>query len=168
MPIPSWSTYEDDYLAQHWDYVSPERLARDISERFGRYSRTAKAVVTRAKRIGLPRRTKTLCELARATGYDRSRITIAMEKLSIRPRRSGAWHAITPAEEERIVAFLASIPDGRRLRRAIPGAWGGVDRNGQRKPRCCIDCGRNDRPYYCKGRCRKCDRRWRKRQSMAS
>lgn len=169
----SWETLEDDTVAHHWGERSPSWIAREVTRRF-KYRRTTRAVVCRARKLGLPNpgtTTKTLSQLAATTGYSRTRLRTAMERLNIRPRRIGAkrgWYGVTPSQERRVLAFLSDIPDGKRLCRAVVGQWGGVGNRGQRKPDACIDCGTAERPHFCKGRCRLCDRRWRREQAVAT
>jgi hypothetical protein len=173
MPSQRWTTPEDDTLAHHWWQQSPSWIAREVTRRFA-YRRTTRAVVERARKLKLPppgQTTKTLSQLAETTGYSRSRLRTAMERLGIRPRRVGrkrGWYGVTRAQEQRIVAYLSDIPDGRRLRRAVVGQWGGIGNRGHKKPAACIDCGTTERPHFCRGRCRHCDRRWRARRSVAT
>jgi hypothetical protein len=168
----SWTTLEDDTVSHHWGNRTESWIAYEVTRRF-KHRRTTRAVIERARKLGLPNPgtlTKTLCELAATTGYSRSRLRTAMERLQIHPQKVGAkrgWYGITPQQERRIVAFLAEVPDGKRLRRAVVGQWGGIGNRGQRKPDACIDCRTTDRPHFCRGRCRRCDLRWRRQPSVA-
>lgn len=164
----SWSLDDDMGLEVFWG----EYGANVIAERLGRSQR---AVVERARRLGLgPQRqgTKTLSELCEETGYSKSRIKTAAAHLRINLRRvprgdprhqatKRRWHAIDEDTQGRLLEYLASIPDGRRIYKSQQGEWGGPRHRGGRKPEACIDCSRSDVPHFCRGRCRNCDRRWR-------
>jgi len=164
MPKPGWSPFEDDTLGHHWGRRVPSWIARECNRRFGR-RRTTRAVVERARKLGLPKYSdviKSVWAFAKETGYSRSRVETAIKRLGIRPKRVGAMkRALTLDHQEKLLRFLATIPDGRKLTRATQGQWGGVGHNGNPKPEACRDCGRNTVPYFCKGRCRRCDWRWR-------
>jgi hypothetical protein len=129
--------------------------------------RSARAVVCRAAKISLGpmgRGTITLNQFAEKSGYSRSRILSAAKLLKIRLRyipRSDLrwtrvkhrWYAIGHEEQKRILAFLATVPDGQKLIVSRQGEWGGYAHRGGMKPAACIDCGTNKRPHFCSGRC---------------
>jgi hypothetical protein len=164
----SWSKQEELTLEALWGIYGANVIARRIG-------RTHRAVVERAHKLGLgPARqdTMTLSEFAAATGYSRSRLKTAAAHLGIRLKRvprgdprllatHHRWHAISFEDQERILEYLKCIPDARKLCKAQQGKWGGPSHRGGRKPSRCIDCGSNDEPHFCRGRCKRCDQRWR-------
>lgn len=160
-------------LTWAWGSASVGTIAR-------RLGRTPRAIVDRAKRLRLPAPrsgSESITALANRTGYSRSRIRGAMERLGIGARRQvttthlehagkrqrgrGRRTALTEGEVRQILDFLAAYPDGKRILRAVQGQWGSPNHRGGFKPDACIDCERNDVPYWAGGRCRRCDRLWR-------
>jgi hypothetical protein len=114
----------------------------------------------------------TLRQLELETGYNRSRLRNAALRLKIRLRRSermsekeplvksGKYRRIIVTSEQResIIAFLATIPDGRYLwsnktKKTSSLAWGTGG-----KPRACRKCAQTDKPHKAKGVCVRCYR----------
>lgn len=166
---PRWSSKEEAFLRDQWRYYTIERIAKQLG-------RTPRAVEERAYKLGLGGVrgfAKSLNRIAEETGYCRKRLQTALIHLGInaRVKRRGAadntqglyqQYAVTPEQEDRLLAYLRSVPDGRKLMRSRKGQWGEPSHRGGNKPSACIDCGRNDVPHHCKGRCRKCDSRRRR------
>lgn len=166
----AWTEQDDWVLRGWWGVVGADSVAKKVG-------RTQRAVVARAQKLGLgPARggSMTLAAFAKWSGYSRSRIRTAAKRLGLRLQRvprsdprygqvKHRWHAFSAEDIERIVEYLGTLQDGRRLHKAEAGAWGGPARGGGSKPEACVDCGRNDVPYCCHGRCKSCDRKWRSR-----
>lgn len=161
-----WRDDELKRLAWDWGTCDVASIAK-------RLSRTPAAVREKARVMGLGavnRGTYSLLEVARITGYDRGRIMTAARRArvplmrgarSLRSGRTpkGRHYAITHEAFDRIVAELASHPDGRRLERYHRWEWGGRFRGGAPKPEACVDCGRSDVPHHTRGRCCACQMR---------
>jgi hypothetical protein len=164
-----WSKQDERVLEWLWCTEDCHRIAK-------RLGRSQRAVVDRARVLGLgPQRrgTMTLSEIEKATGYPRTRIKTAAVHIGIELRRvprsdpknadaKHPWFAISPEDRDKLLEYLSGLQDGKRIYQAQQGTWGGPRHRGGTKPQACIDCGRNDVPHFCRGRCRRCDGRWRK------
>ena len=167
-----WSREEEERLRMLW----PEYSLHSIACRMGR---TMRAISVRAFQLELgnpDENTQTMRAFLRATGYSIARVFAAAIRLGIEFRRSRRqdprqrsqtvrW-AITDEQGEKILRFLAGVPDGKRLYtnralRSDRGVWDvGI------KPPCCRECGTTARPHRAKGRCASCYvRRFRERGS---
>lgn len=107
-----------------------------------------------------------MAELERQSGYHYTTIKTAAKRLGIRLRRRPGYqgtkekhYALTQEAADRIVEELNKRPDGKRKTISYRGEWGGPN-----KPKVCIECGTNERPHCCKGRCDRCDARVRRRE----
>lgn len=154
-----WSEHDDNLLAEtYWSDWTPRGRARLAAE----LGRTPEAIRQRAFQIELPSRApaeerwpRSVERLERETGYEACRIRNAARKLGIELRRRGpgkvAPHfAVTEAQAERILAFLATVPDRSpiRQRERAPGAWGPGEK--------CLDCARRSVARASRGRCLTC------------
>jgi hypothetical protein len=144
----------------------------DIASRLGR---TSCAIAKRAIRNGLGSALPdvvSLRQLELETGYDRTRIRGAAARLNIRlkraphvsewkPRSTSSKHRrviVTQAQRELILAYLAKIPDGRKLwsnktKRTSRDAWGTGG-----KPAACNGCQKTKNPHHAYGMCIRCYR----------
>lgn len=157
-----WTPDEDRRLAAVWS----ERALVGIARVMGR---TMRAVSVRAFKLRLGSinaSTTTMKAFTASTGYSRSRVQNAATRLGIvferakrqDPRQRGKtieW-AITDEQSDRILEFLSTLQDGRRLYsnralRSERGVWGvGI------KPVACVGCGTTTKPHRAKGRCARC------------
>ena len=167
-----WTSKEDEQLRWWWGIISAEQLAKKLG-------RTRLGVIDRGQKLklGAPRRGYlSMNELVRQTGYARSTILIAAQRLGLPLRRQPTYqqssrgtpehwrkkhknYAIGLDVAERIIDELTARPDGKRKAISYRGEWGGPN-----KPERCLDCGKTDRPHAAKGACDRCyQRRKRKR-----
>lgn len=161
-----WTREEDQLLEWMWQEHSPAEIAMELE-------RTPRAIKERAHILGLGSArgySKTIEQIATETGYYRKRIEAVIERLGLKvqrlnrgdPRNDGvrySWFIVTPEQEQQILDFLASYPDGKRVSRAVRHGWGGKKRDGSNKAPCCVECYRNDVPYWAKNRCSRCYQR---------
>jgi hypothetical protein len=165
-----WSQAEDDRLTFFWG----ERDIEIVAEAIGR---TPVAITKRARQLGLTsfRGLKSMRQLVMTSGYNLETIRTAVEVLGLtlyRRRRTEIdqrvrtrTFAITEEQEQAILRYLGSRPDGQRLfkirdrKRTQRGVWGiGI------KPPACLVCHRTDRPHCAKGECDLCyKQRYKKR-----
>jgi hypothetical protein len=158
----NWSRRDEDRLTFLWGTQDIVRIAETLG-------RTPAALTRRARELGLNkfRGLRSMRQLVRTSGYNIPSIMTAAEVLGItfqRRRRTeieqGArtrTFAITEEQEEAILRYLGSRPDGQRLfktrdrQRTQRGVWGiGI------KPPACLGCNRTDRPHCAKGECKVC------------
>lgn len=165
-----WTAEEELQLERRWGRFSIESIARVLS-------RTPSGVRTRALKLrlgGTGRGVKTLCRLERETGYDKSKILSAAKFLGIELARSPSTTAIFRAvrsrsyridlpEEEKILAFLRSWPDGRHIvglrYKTSQESWSARSLAG------CLDCQSSEKKHWTRGRCKPCDDKMRKRRA---
>lgn len=155
-----WTEHEDDRLAEvYWSGWTPagrRALARELD-------RTPEAIRQRAVALELARRARpedrwprSLQRLERETGYEACRILNAARRLGMKLRRRGPGkvaphYAVTEAQAQRILAFLATIPDRTPVLQREPrqrGKWGPGET--------CVDCGRDSVQRASRGRCVTC------------
>ncbi len=158
-----WAKREDAALRAGWGL-------RDLGDLAAQFDRTPLAVRVRARALGLPlarQGTKSLVELAASTGYDDTRIRGAVARLGMVVDRAPAMFnaapplrgrplAFTEEQELEIVAFLATVPDGRKLYSGQASATDSWQWGVGGKPAACIDCARSDVQHAGRGRCRAC------------
>lgn len=156
-----WTPAEDRKLIFLWGEFHLDTVA-------DRMGRSPNACQVRAKRIGLGanRGTWTLVQLAKESGYSRSRILNACARLGITLRRVArtdvrqgppterSKYAITWEQKESILEHLASHPDGTRYYASRKGEWGGTGRTA--KPKSCRGCDTVEKPHYSRGLCSSC------------
>jgi hypothetical protein len=165
-----WTEAEDNaILVLFADGPVPGNLVRVLGRKLGR---TYLAVKRRALKLGCDGIDQHpyigIGTFARETGYNRTRILIAIERLGIPLREHGHYRNGTPRvraiPKTRIPEILAECqkaPDGGLLNASKHGEWG---RRGKHRvnPKRCLRCYSNDKPHYSKGYCRTCyGRQWR-------
>jgi hypothetical protein len=173
-----WSEADDLALERDWTFFELHTIA-------ARLGRSIPSVQKRAQHLklgGTMRGRRSLVAFARATGYSEKRVRTAVRALGLRlprcaraaagaarhSRRGGRrWYALEEEHERTLLAFLASYPDGERIRvprRAPPGAsprpvgpswapWPGQACPG---PGGDAACATPDREHFSGGRCRPC------------
>lgn len=156
-PQHPWTEAQDDALAEiYWSSWTPRAraaLARELG-------RTPAALKARAGELALAQRARpedrwprSLERLERDTGYEACRIRNAAARLGMRLHRRGPGkvaphYAISEEQATRILAYLASIPDGSKIRRRSAGEWARGER--------CVDCGRDTVQRASRQRCTTC------------
>jgi hypothetical protein len=165
---PRWGRPDDERLTELWGVVSIEKIANELG-------RTPCSIAKRALRNRLGpalANVITLRQLELETGYNRTRLRGAAARLKIRLRRSkrmsekaprvksGKYRRIivTTEQREAIIAYLATVPDGRHIwsntkKKTSRDAWGTGG-----KPAACAKCGKTDKPHKAKGVCVRCYR----------
>lgn len=153
-----WDDAEKTLLAELWKKVPLEQIAA----KFGR-SEIAINQMACSLRLGAKKCSgETMASFLRRTGYSPSRVRNAAFLLGIKLKkrvrtrtneRTGGksrFFTVSTRTANRLIKFLATKPDGRRLERRVVGAWGG------NKPKACLGCKRSDVPYQAKGMCASC------------
>lgn len=165
-----WTPEEEHKLERLWGEKNIDALAAELGH-------TACAVWLRAQKLKLGPARRGLTSLKAfiaSSGYAKSRILIAAQHLGIvfavgprvtpRPMKLhrhgrktfGRWTVVSEEQQERLLAYLASVPDGVRLlptngSKTAASSWGTG-----KKPPACLGCDRTDRPHRGRGRCKPC------------
>lgn len=143
----AWNAHEDAIVRDLWGVDSPRALAV-------RLGRSRESIRRRADALGLPAyrdTAKTIGAIARETGYHRTRILGAARRLGLKITHGpGGWSRVRADQEERILHYLATLPDGKRLFTRQPGVWRG------RRPGRCRRCRRTAQPHHAHGYCKSC------------
>ncbi len=159
MTYKRWTAKQDEQLATFWGVIPLDELAKELGH-------TVTAVHRRAcdRHLGSAARGSTsLDAFVRTTGYARSRILNAAKRLKLRilrrPQttplkiRRPDWrpYVVTEAQQERILEYLAKIPDAERVTVSRKGEWGTGG-----KPRVCAECRTKKHPHVGRGLCSLC------------
>lgn len=163
-PLRRWTYAEDmEITLLMANGPAPDIAVKALASRLGR---TYLAVRRRARKLGCSGTTRfywmSLRRLEKESGYSRSRLLIAIERLGIRLQSRGkradgstSPYAVPRDRIEEIFAECQKAPDGGLLNASKHGEWG---KRGKYRvnPAACLRCSRNDKPHYSKGYCRAC------------
>jgi hypothetical protein len=165
---PRWSHADDVRLSDLWGTRGIDKIASELG-------RTPCAVEVRARAMKLGpalRNVMTMRRFELTTGYNRSRIFGAAARLGLRlvraarvsskkPRKKSSCFRrvlVSDKQQAAILAYLASIPDGKKLwsnrtKKTSRDAWGTGG-----KPPACLRCSTTNNLHKCKGVCFGCYR----------
>lgn len=164
-----WTHEQDNYLRVNWAACSLQVIARKLQRPEGSVCARARKLKLRA-RHGIVK----IHTLSKRTGYSPSRIVGAAEhlglsvthvpRLDVRQKRTPSHRGLDEEDAEKVLEYLALVPDGEPLYRerggkTKAGVWGVGD-----KPAVCKGHKLADEPHYADGYCGRCYERRRSRR----